>query len=89
MPGEDGYVLIERVRQKPPDAGGDVPAIALTASASPADRRRTLQAGYQLHVAKPFEPGELINAVARLLGRARTTVDEPRVHPDEPAPSSP
>jgi CheY-like chemotaxis protein len=89
MPGEDGYVLIERVRQMPPDAGGDVPAIALTASASPADRRRTLQAGYQLHVTKPFEPNELIDAVARFLRRARTSGDEPQVHAEEPAPSSP
>jgi signal transduction histidine kinase/ActR/RegA family two-component response regulator len=87
MPGEDGYVLIERVRQMPADAGGGIPAIALTASASPADRRRTLQAGYQLHVIKPFEPSELIDAVARF--RRPASVDEPRPCGDDHAPASP
>ena len=88
MPGEDGYVLIERVREMPAEAGGNVPAIALTASASPADRRRTLQAGYQLHVAKPFEPSELIGAVARFRRHAQASVVAPQALPSEPAPSS-
>jgi signal transduction histidine kinase/CheY-like chemotaxis protein len=86
MPGEDGYVLIERVREMLPEAGGKVPAIALTASASPADRRRTLQAGYQVHVVKPFEPSELIGAVARFL-RASTSVEAPLDYRSQPAPS--
>ena len=89
MPGEDGYVLIERIRQMPADAGGNVPAIALTASASPADRRRTLQAGYHLHVAKPFEPSELTAAVARFLGRERTSVETRSHDLSEPASASP
>jgi signal transduction histidine kinase/ActR/RegA family two-component response regulator len=88
MPGDDGYVLIERVRRMPADAGGNVPAIALTASASPADRRRTLQAGYQLHVTKPFEPSELIDAVARFL-QPTARVEEPRAGGHDPAPASP
>jgi CheY-like chemotaxis protein/anti-sigma regulatory factor (Ser/Thr protein kinase) len=83
MPGEDGYVLIQRVRQLPAEAGRDVPAIALTASASPADRRRTIQAGYQLHVTKPFEPSELIEAVARFV--RPTNVDERRAYGGDPA----
>jgi CheY-like chemotaxis protein len=64
MPGEDGYSLIKRVRQLTPSA--PVPAAALTAYASASDRAQALLAGYQAHIAKPFEPTELIATVAGL-----------------------
>jgi signal transduction histidine kinase len=64
MPGEDGYSLIKRVRQLTP--GAPLPAAALTAYASLSDRTRALLAGYQAHIAKPFEPIELITVVAGL-----------------------
>jgi signal transduction histidine kinase/CheY-like chemotaxis protein len=63
MPGEDGFSLMKGIRARSARAGGDVPAIALTAYASAADRDAALAAGYQAHVAKPFEPAE----VARLI----------------------
>jgi signal transduction histidine kinase/ActR/RegA family two-component response regulator len=63
MPVEDGFSLIRRIRSRPARAGGDVPAIALTAYASAADRTAALAAGFQAHVAKPFEPAD----VARLI----------------------
>ncbi len=63
MPVEDGFSLMRRIRARPARAGGDVPAIALTAYASAADRDAALAAGYQAHVAKPFEPAD----VARLV----------------------
>jgi PAS domain S-box-containing protein len=69
MPDEDGYALIRRVRSLPPDNGGRTPAMALTAYARTEDRVRILSAGYQIHVAKPVEPVELITAVASLAGR--------------------
>jgi CheY-like chemotaxis protein len=69
MPGEDGYSLIRRVRSLGPDAGGKVPALALTAYARSEDRMRAVGAGYQMHVAKPVEPAELILMVASLAGR--------------------
>jgi PAS domain S-box-containing protein len=68
MPDEDGYALIRRVRQLPPDAGGDIPAAALTAFARSEDRTRAMLAGFQSHVAKPVEPGELVAVVASLAG---------------------
>jgi CheY-like chemotaxis protein len=70
MPGADGYVLIERVRALPEELGGDTPAAALTAYAGAEDRARALSCGYQRHVAKPVEPGELAAVVASLAGRA-------------------
>ncbi|HEY9873210.1 MAG TPA: ATP-binding protein [Candidatus Obscuribacterales bacterium] len=70
MPGEDGYSLMRKVRTLPEESGGKIPAIALTAHASTQDRLRSLKAGYQSHVAKPFEPTELIATIASLLGRS-------------------
>ncbi len=68
MPVEDGYALIAKVRAQP-GALGRVPAIALTAYASVEDRVRLLAAGFQLHLAKPAEPGELTTAIAAVTGR--------------------
>jgi signal transduction histidine kinase len=70
MPGMDGYALIEQVRALDPDFGGQTPAIAVTGYASPLDRLRALQAGYQNHVAKPVEPQELAIVIASLIGRS-------------------
>jgi CheY-like chemotaxis protein len=66
MPHDDGYALIRRVRQLPPGRGSLVPAIAITAYASGRDRHDALAAGYQEHIAKPFNAGELASLVARL-----------------------
>jgi PAS domain S-box-containing protein len=69
MPNEDGYEAIGKVRQLPSEHGGKVPAIALTAFARSEDRRRAILNGFQMHVAKPVEPSELIAMVASLAGR--------------------
>jgi PAS domain S-box-containing protein len=69
MPEEDGYALIRKVRQQLPNHAANVPAIALTAFARSEDRRRAILAGFQMHIAKPVEPSELIAMVANLAGR--------------------
>jgi PAS domain S-box-containing protein len=69
MPGQDGYELIRKVRLLPAEAGGKVPAAALTAYARPEDRMRALLAGFQIHVPKPVQPAELVAVVASLAGR--------------------
>lgn len=69
MPGEDGCSLIERIRGFPPEKGGHIPAIALTAFTRSHDRRRIILAGYQIHLAKPVDPMELLAIAARLMGR--------------------
>jgi PAS domain S-box-containing protein len=69
MPDEDGYMLIRKVRALTPEAGGKIPAIALTAYARSEDRIRALVAGYQVHVPKPVDLTELAIAVASLAGR--------------------
>ncbi len=71
MPVEDGFSLIGKIRSLADEQGGDVPAIALTAYARAEDRVKALRFGFQMHIAKPVEPSELIVAVANLAGRMR------------------
>lgn len=73
MPELDGYQLMRQVRRLPPEEGGRVPAIALTAFASSQDRTRAMMAGFQVHVSKPIEPHELVAAAASVTGRMNTS----------------
>ena len=63
MPLEDGYGLIRRIRALPPERGGRVPAIALTAYARAEDRTRALLAGFKAHVPKPIDLAELLAVI--------------------------
>jgi CheY-like chemotaxis protein len=64
MPGEDGYSLIRRIRDRT-DAARYLPAVALTAYARVEDRTRALLEGFNSHLAKPAHPAELAAIVAR------------------------
>jgi two-component system CheB/CheR fusion protein len=72
MPGEDGYTFVRRVRALGPERGGDVPAIALSALVSDADRQQALSAGFQRHLAKPVDVDHLVTAVAEVWAGHRT-----------------
>ncbi|HEY9749411.1 MAG TPA: ATP-binding protein, partial [Allocoleopsis sp.] len=74
MPAVDGYVLLRHIRQRHLDQGGQIPAIALTAYASEVDRQEAIAAGFQLHLAKPIDPAELIAAVTSLVEVAPSPV---------------
>jgi len=65
MPGRDGYELLETARAR---TGSSHPfaAIAVTAYARDVDRQRAIEAGFDLHLPKPVEPGDLITAIASL-----------------------
>jgi CheY-like chemotaxis protein len=84
MPEEDGFALIRSLRQLSDDRGGQTPAIALTAYAHQEDRVRILRAGFQVHLAKPIEPQQLISAIVRLAAKGDSGPDEapaaPQVH---------
>ena len=69
MPGMDGYALLRQARARL--RGARVVAAALTAYAGEEDRRRALAAGFQMHLAKPVEPAELVATVAKLAYAAR------------------
>jgi signal transduction histidine kinase len=68
MPRVDGYDLIKEVRSRG-FTSQVLPAVALTAFARTEDRRRAMLAGYQMHLAKPVDPSELVAAIAMLAGR--------------------
>jgi CheY-like chemotaxis protein len=72
MPGEDGYALICKMRSIEGPAS-KIPAAALTALARDEDRQRALDAGFQLHLAKPIDSKSLIAAVAGLAALRTTT----------------
>ena len=65
LPGEDGYVLLTRMREMYPD----LPALALTAFARAADRERSLAAGFQQHVIKPVDPRHLLECIVAVLAQ--------------------
>jgi CheY-like chemotaxis protein len=70
MPGEDGHAFIRNWRKIESETGRKrVPAIALTAYVRAEDRRRSILAGFQAHLGKPVESGELLAQVASLAGR--------------------
>jgi PAS domain S-box-containing protein len=71
MPQEDGYSLMQRIRQLPEYMGGQIPAIALTAYAGDSDRQKAILAGFQTHLAKPIMPDELVDAVIQLIGQTQ------------------
>jgi PAS domain S-box-containing protein len=73
MPEMDGFELIARIRASTKEAIRDVPAAALTAFARSEDRTKALRSGFEMHLAKPIDPGELVASVATLSRRARTT----------------
>jgi signal transduction histidine kinase/CheY-like chemotaxis protein len=66
--GEDS--LIRKIRALPAEEGGATPAAALAAFGG-GDRTRALLSGFQLQLAKPVRPAELVAAVASLAGRTR------------------
>ena len=69
MPGKDGYEMIRQIRALPDYEGGAVPAIAVSAYTTELDRTRALLAGFQLHIAKPIDLNDLVEAVALLVDR--------------------
>jgi CheY-like chemotaxis protein len=70
MPGVDGFEFIARLRASPDPGLRDIPAAALTALARSDDRTRALRSGFEMHLAKPVDPGELVASVATLVRRA-------------------
>jgi PAS domain S-box-containing protein len=69
MPDEDGYSLIHQVRALDPARGGRTPAIALTGYSRQEDRSQLLAAGYQVHLPKPIDLSQLVDAILSLPGQ--------------------
>ena len=67
MPAMDGYQFMRSMRAAEPRVAS--PRLALTAFARAEDRKRAMLAGYQAHLAKPFDMAELVIVVAGLANR--------------------
>ncbi len=70
MPKEDGFALIRQVRALAAEVGGQIPAAAITAYVGDRERQLAIDAGFQVHLAKPVYPNQLIQMVANLTGRS-------------------
>lgn len=68
LPGEDGYSLMRRCRSLP-SSEATVPAIAVTAFSRPEDKARSRAAGFDDHVTKPLDLGDLVQRILRVTGR--------------------
>jgi two-component system, chemotaxis family, CheB/CheR fusion protein len=75
MPGEDGYSFLRSVRALTREKGGEIPAIAVSAVATAADRELAAAVGFQLHLQKPVDIDRLVGAV-RDLSNGRLARDE-------------
>ena len=62
LPGTDGYALLQAVRELPSSRGA-MPAIAVTAYASPTDAAQAIDRGFSAHITKPYVPATLVAAV--------------------------
>jgi CheY-like chemotaxis protein len=84
MPAEDGNSLIRKIRLLPETAARHVPALALSAYARSEDRAAAFRSGFDMHLAKPIDPAELLLVIARLVSRrARGTSGAAALKPDE------
>jgi signal transduction histidine kinase/ActR/RegA family two-component response regulator len=68
MPQEDGHSFIRKIRALGHDAGGDTPALALTAYADPRDREQAFASGFQEYLNKPIDAAVLAHAIRTLTG---------------------
>jgi CheY-like chemotaxis protein len=71
MPNMDGFQLIASIRASTDADVRSIPAAALTAFARSDERTKALRSGFEMHLAKPVDPGELVASVATLARRGR------------------
>ena len=67
MPKMDGYALLRQIRERSPDQGGNILAIAITAYAGESNQQKVLAAGFQQHITKPIEPETLLKTIWTLV----------------------
>jgi PAS domain S-box-containing protein len=75
LPEEDGYQFVRKLRMLEQKTGRQIPAIALTAYARHEDQLQVLAAGFQMHLAKPIGPSELVTAAAALIQPSKPAIE--------------
>jgi len=66
MPHEDGFSFARRMTERAEKTGVAIPLIALSAYSGVEDRERALEAGFDTHVGKPFDPARLLSLISAL-----------------------
>jgi CheY-like chemotaxis protein len=69
MPGMDGYEVVRRLREL--RRGRPVRVVAITGWGQEADRERSREAGFDLHLVKPLDPQDLAHALDDKAGAPR------------------
>jgi CheY-like chemotaxis protein len=76
MPVMDGFRFATAVKQN--RRWRRIPIVAVTALGGEADYRRTWEAGFDAHLAKPVHPDQVVGVVRAVTGRpAAPPLDEP------------
>lgn len=70
MPGMDGYTMLNEIRTFPPEKGGNVPAVALSAFSSMDNKQKAFESGFQKYHTKPFEPDGIIQDILQLIKKS-------------------
>ena len=70
MPEQDGLSMMPRIRQRPEERGGAMPAVALSAYARQEDREAALMAGFDDFLTKPAMPEDVVRTVDSWLSRS-------------------
>lgn len=81
MPREDGLSMMRKIRSSPLD-GAEIPAIAISGLVSFPDHVRSLDAGFDYHLAKPYLPEELVTIIGRIMRQRQQSLDRATGRPD-------
>jgi len=66
LPGLNGYQVAQQIREHP--NGHAMLLVALTGYGSPGDLQRSIEAGFDHHLVKPIDPGELTRLISEIPG---------------------
>jgi CheY-like chemotaxis protein len=67
LPGADGFAFVRALRALPPDRGGQLPAIAISAHYEDFARPEALRLGFNEFLRKPVNIDQVCGTIARLL----------------------
>ena len=82
MPRMDGIAALRRLRREEAALGRHAAVIAITAGCTDDEREKSLRAGADDFLAKPFTPEELFQAIGRLIPGFLESLEETPAHRD-------
>jgi CheY-like chemotaxis protein len=70
LPNGDGYALVQKAQEIFHEQGEQIPAVALALNHSSLDNEKAIFPGFHLHLTESPGSSQLIDAIAKLTGRA-------------------